>query len=513
MTCKAVLGLTVACTKCHDHKFDPIPTRDYYALARGSSAAPSRSTARSSRRIATTRRKPFRLAPTRAKHAAAEAHEKKLTEAKAKLDEAQKTLASLEPKAVAGKDKKDGKKKDKSPAAESAPHAENTLGLPPSPPGGPLVDELNRTIAALAAETAELEKGRPPRPHYACAVVDEEKPAHVKIALNGDFRKPGDEVPRGFLTALSTHAPPQIGEGESGRLALAEWLTSRDNPLTARVFVNRVWQHLFGRGIVASVDNFGTLGKLPAHPELLDTLAVQFMEDGWSIKRLIRRIVLSRAYQLSGDANEAAIAVDADNTLLWRANTRRLEAEAIRDALLAVSGQLDLARPVGSPVTELGDQLVRGVDLKKLVPESNHRSVYLPVVRDYPPEVFELFDFPSPDMTSGDRAVTTVPMQELFFQNSPFVAGQAKHAAQRVLSADGLDHDVERVDYAFRLALSRPPNEPERNAALTYLVRAVQVTAETNSDSSVAAARETAWTGVMHTLLAGAEFRYLIDAD
>ena len=228
---------------------------------------------------------------------------------------------------------------------------------------------------------------------------------------------------------------PKIDPTSSGRLELAQWIASPENPLTARVMVNRIWHHLFGRGLVSTVDNFGMIGKPPSHPQLLDTLALRFMREGWSVKRMIRAIMLTRTYQLSSAPDAGNMKIDPDNRLLWRATPRRLEAEAIRDAMLAVSGQLDLTRPSGSSVTELGDKLVRGIPTEKIQPASNHRSVYLPVVRDYVPELFDLFDFPSPSLVSGRRAVTNVPSQALYLRNSTFVAEQAKHAAERLLAS------------------------------------------------------------------------------
>jgi len=364
---------------------------------------------------------------------------------------------------------------------------------------------LDSEIEALDAELTGLNKNRPARPPYAMSARDRATPADTKIAVRGDFRERGDLVPRGFLTAVKHVSPAEIDATSSGRLELAAWITSPDNPLTARVMVNRVWHHLFGRGLVSSVDNFGVIGQPPTHPELLDTLAIGFIEDGWSVKRLIRMIMLSRTYQLSSSVNPENLKIDPDNRFYWRASPRRLEAEVIRDAILAVSGQLVLDRPTGSTVTALGDQLVRGIPVDKIQPPSNHRSVFLPIVRDYVPELFDLFDFPSPSLVSGSRSVTNVPAQALYLRNSTFVAEQATHASRRLLASTHAVDDAMRADLSVRWALSRSITDTEREGAL-QLVNQIRKAAPEGGN-----AEEDAWAAWFHTLFTTAEFRYLVD--
>jgi hypothetical protein len=488
-TMRAILGLTVACARCHDHKFDPIPTRDYYALAGVfQSTEPLYGTIDQQYSRYVTEVVPFGP-DAAAKYEAAQAFDKRLAEAKKDLETKQSGLKKRELAEVA----------------------------PPPDPDFDGSEKVKAALAALRSEVAEagadlksLEENRPPPPPYGFAVKEGEKPQNARIAIRGELGDLGDAVPRSCLSAVSIDGVEPPPDDASGRLQLAQWLTSRDNPLTARVLVNRVWHHLFGRGLVQTVDNFGNLGRPPSHPELLDTLADEFMEDGWSLKRLIRRIVTSRVYQLSTAMNESAQSIDPDNTHLWRANLRRLDAESLRDAILSVSGQLDLSRPEGSSVTGLGDVLVRGVPLEKLQPPSNHRSVYLPVIRDYLPEMFDLFDFPSPSLVSGGRATTTVPPQELFLQNSPLVIELSAHAAERVLDAAG---DVEEggVEYAYKLTLSRPPTHEEHVRAIGFIDEATKKweTAEKKTDES----RKQAWAGLMQALMASAEFRYLVENE
>ena len=233
---------------------------------------------------------------------------------------------------------------------------------------------------------------------------------------------------------------PGIPTGSSGRLELAQWLTSPKSPLAARVIVNRVWAWLFGRGLVASVDNFGTTGEQPSHPELLDYLATKFVAEGWSVKKLIREIVFSRTYQLASTPDATAFAADPDNTLLWRHSPRRLDAECIRDSMLAASGALDVKPPPASLIALAGDGPIGGPRNHAMTEEevakadSDTRSIYLPIARNIPPEVLAVFDFPDGATVQGAREVTSVPTQSLFLMNSDFVAKQSLRLAERVLA-------------------------------------------------------------------------------
>ncbi len=478
VTCRAILGLTVACAKCHDHKFDPIPTKDYYALAGiFLSTEPLYGTIKQKYSNNPTELLPIGFNATR-RHAAAEAYEEKVDAAKKLRD-----------------DKKEEITKAEKPDNEQAKQHEGFIA------------KLKAELATLEETLKDVEKNRPPRPAYAMSARDRSEPTDSKVAVRGDIGNPGDLAPRGFLTAFAIPEVPSVDTKQSGRLQLAQWLTNPQNPLPARVIVNRIWHHLFGRGLVESVDNFGLTGTAASHQKLLDTLAVEFMDDGWSIKRVVRKIVLSRTYQLSSATNEQNEQIDPENRLLWRSTPRRLPVEVIRDAILAVSGQLDLDRPTGSPVTVLGDQLVRGVDMKKLQPASNHRSVYLPVVRDYAPEMFDRFDFPSSSLVSGKRAVTNVPSQALFLRNSEFVVTQTEHAAKRLLADESAINDAARVDLAMRWAFSRAATEEESEGALQLLesIRKADVEME-DRDAK-------AWAALFRSLYATAEFRYLVDIN
>src|SRR4029453_622613 len=267
------------------------------------------------------------------------------------------------------------------------------------------------------------------------------------------------------------------------------------NPLTARVMANRVWYHLFGRGIVATVVNFGALGERPANPELLDFLAVPFVAHDWSVKQLIREIMLTRAYQLSSNHSDANYAADPDNKLVWRMNHRRLDAEVIRDSLLAVSGQPDLARPAGSLTqTITGGEIGRQAKTAGLNQPVKFRSAYLPMVRGLVPEFLNLFDVADAELVVGQRDVTTVAPQALNLMNNPFVSERAKATAERLLAKSDLSDNAARADYAFRLVLGRPAGSDERATTLAYL--------QDCGDSAAA------WTNVCQTLFASARFPF-----
>jgi hypothetical protein len=291
-------------------------------------------------------------------------------------------------------------------------------------------------------------------------------PADSRLFVRGELDQPGETVSRGFPRVLTTKQPA-IREG-SGRRELAEWIASKDNPLTARVLVNRVWLHLFGRGLVPTPDNFGASGLRPANQALLDWLAAAFVDNGWSVKKLIRTLVLSRAYQLSARHDRKNFDVDPDNVLVWRMPRRRLEAEALRDTILAVAGRLDLTPPSGSAIGRSGEGNVAfrffGGDPSAA---DTHRTVYLSIVRDRVPEMLTLFDFPDASLIIGERATTTVPAQALYLMNNRFVIRQAEAMAERLLA--GKDEEDAKLKLAYLLCYSRPPSGKELEKARQFL--------------------------------------------
>jgi hypothetical protein len=322
------------------------------------------------------------------------------------------------------------------------------------------------------------------------SVVEAPEIKETRVHVRGSVHSLGAPAPRGVLQVATLGEAPVMPSDESGRRELAAWLAGANNPLTARVIVNRTWSWLFGVGIVSTPDNFGTTGEAPSHPELLDALALRFADEGWSIKGLVRRIVLSRAYQLSTTADPKALAADPENRLHWRMNRRRLDAECIRDTMLMVSGQLDL--------TMGGRTFPRELASDYGFPQTTlRRSVYAPVFRNALPELFEVFDFADPSMVVGRRDVSTVAPQALFLMNHPFVMEQARQSARRLLDTADLDTDDARLVRAYRLTLGRPPSAAERRIGLQFI----------NQDSGETA--EETWTALFQTLFASLDFRYV----
>jgi hypothetical protein len=379
----------------------------------------------------------------------------------------------------------------------------------PRAEGAPSAPKPDGTLRKMEAELKRL-KASAPRRELAMSVVEEKEIGDTQVHIRGSVHNLGETVPRGFLqvaTPAGTTSP--VPAGESGRRELAAWLASADNPLTARVLVNRAWHWLFGAGLVRTTDNFGTTGETPSHPELLDDLAVQFVDDGWSVKALVRRIVLSRTYQLAsagtGASDRRARGADPENRGLWRMNRRRLDAECIRDTILCVSGQLGCA--MGGP--SFPADLASDYGYQQA---GTRRSVYVPVFRNALPDLFEAFDFADPSMVVGRRNVSTVAPQALFLMNHPFLMEQSRHAARRLLAETETEmrrgaragrEDEARIDRAYRLALGRPPGAREQRIALRYLAQAE------DPPDGVAAVPEETWALVFQALFSTIDFRYV----
>ena len=353
-------------------------------------------------------------------------------------------------------------------------------------------------IGLLIREYRRLES-EIPVPRRFPGILEETSPAQP-LLTRGDPRKPGNPVPRRFLTALGGRAYPNP---ETVRLRLAEDVSSPSNPLTARVMANRVWGHLFGKGIVATPDNFGVLGELPSHPELLDYIAGRFVDDGWSIKRLIELLVTTTAYRMASTPSRTALETDPSNALLQHMPVRRLEAEAIRDAILAVSGSLDPGMYGGWSESSGMYEERKGSDAS--IYGDNRRSVYQQILRNRTNPFLEVFDQPTPSTTRGRRDETNVPAQSLAMMNSPFVVGSAEAWGKRL--AEGEGHSVEsRVDYMYSKALGRRPTAAERSEAKAF----VSALAEEEGAIERDALKESrVWSRLAHTLFNFKEFIYV----
>ncbi len=516
---RVVLGLTLGCARCHDHKFDPVSNREYYALA-GIFRSTKTLHGRLSGVFSGVNVRPLPETPDELRRRADE-----LERFPEKLEQVKAEAAALQQE----KDRLDELKKQRQEGAgqegsEQSAESELKAGAEDS-----AADELTEKIKEVAKKLRRannhvklLEFTKPGVP-AAIALEDRDVPVNSPIHIQGNPHVTGVEVPRGFL-AVATKTPPEPFANRrdfrgsyvksSGRLELAQWLTEPSNPLTARVMVNRIWGHLFGAGLVHSVDNFGLRGEKPSHPRLLDLLAARFVERGWSIKKTVREIVLSRTYRQAATHDAQAHQVDPENRLLWRANRRRLEAEAFRDALLLISGKLDPGR--GGPSLPLHSPDDVNIDFPSfLVPKAKlgedvlyRRTVYLPVVRKSQLDqldILNLFDFPDPNQITGARAVTTVPTQSLYMMNAPFPRSQARVTAE-VLLADKKVGDRERIERFTFQALNRPATATEIDRALTFLAEFEKESSR--SDEPPESPRLEAWTRYCHAVFVSNEFLF-----
>ena len=365
--------------------------------------------------------------------------------------------------------------------------------------------EARAQLEAIEKGRQELEKSKPDYPR-AMGVMEGSKPADIAIHLRGSHWTLGRVVPRGFLHVIAGDNQTPIPAGESGRLEFAEWLTTPNHPLTSRVMANRIWRWHFGRGIVPSVDNFGRLGERPTNQPLLDWLAVRFVEHGWSIKELHRLIMLSNTYRMSARYDEHSAEVDPENKLMWRANRQRLEVEEIRDAIMAVSGDFDLAMG-GSMLSYRDRQYVSDTEKRGSVDyDRNRRAVYMPVVRSSLYEVFQAFDLPDTATSTGDRAATVVAPQALFMMNGTVVLKHTHEMADQLLKRQDLD-DAGRIRDAYERALSRPPSPGEIDRALSFIAQIDRAMLARKPDD--AERRLFAWQSFCKALLSSNEFIYL----
>ncbi len=502
------LGMSLGCVRCHDHKFDPLELRDYYGIAGMLRSSPS------------THKIPFGVWSTLNSTALPETPEqlvaRQKTEAEhgAKYTEMKTERDKLESerKLVIAELEQLNKPERQADAAEKKSNDEAVATRMKKEMLTKRRDGLAEQIKKLAAaiQHAEFFRSKAPR---AFAMHDNDKPADMPIYIRGNPYAPGALVPRGVVSIASWDKAPTIPAGQSGRLQLADWLADKRNPLTARVTVNRIWQKLFGEGLVRSVDYFGTRGEKPSHRELLDHLAMRFMHNGWSQKQFIRSVVLSRTYRLSSANDAVAMKSDPDNRLLWRMNRQRLDAEAIRDGLLALSGELVASQ--GGPalvlekVENCGDLVQKGVNppnYSHRVPRPSQefeRTIYLPVMRlgfAGPDRVRGFFDFVNPAQISGQRNQTVVPTQSLFLLNNDLIRKRAKTLADRVI-ADSSSQDA-RLNQLWLRVYNRPITDTERNTATTFLTELSAVIPVQNA----IAIESLIWQELCHSLLASNEF-------
>jgi hypothetical protein len=432
---RAFLGLTLGCARCHDHKFDPVSARDYYAMA-----GIFKST-RTMADLAFVSKFNESLIATTKQIVALEAHEKRVAEQTNRIDRFIRE-------------------------ANEALLARGDVSTLPKDPRPLYRDKTREALATLEKERDVLTNSAPAKP-FALAVTDD-KAVDLPIHLRGSHLNLAKEpVPRGFIEVVERHcAAPEIPRDHSGRLELARWLTSPENPLTARVFVNRIWQGHFGLGIVPTPDNFGLRGSPPTHPELLDWLAREFIRSGWNVKALHRLIIQSTVFQQSAQPAsglESALA-DPENRLLSHFPRQRFDAEMIRDSVLAISGRLDPAQG-GSLVNWKNNEYAPADEISA---RSVRRTVYLPIVRDRVFDALTIFDFANPSVCTAQRTATVVSHQALFFLNSPLVKESAEALAKTLLVRSDSD-DSALIREAYDRILNRPATEAELNRALRFL--------------------------------------------
>jgi len=504
----AFLGMTMGCARCHDHKFDPVGLEDYYGMAGMLRSSPSSGKMVGFGVWSTIRSVPLPESPAQlAERQKAEAeHAAKLTAHKA-----EQARLTEENNAVVAK----------LAALEKTAKATPVAAAPtpkPSPEQDALTKRRDEIAALLKTKASEIQhaeffKSKAPK---AFAMQDDAKPADMPIYVRGNPYAPAAVVPRGALRVASWDKFPAIPAGQSGRLQLAEWITDRRNPLTARVTVNRLWQKLFGEGLVRSVDYFGERGERPSHPELLDHLATRFMADRWSQKRFLRGLVLSHAYRLSSANHAEGLSLDPENRLFWRMNRQRLEAEAIRDSLLRVSGEL--ATKSGGPslaleiIENTGALAAAGIN-----PPSYHhrrsrpsqefeRTVYLPVMRNGPSsadKIRSFFDFVDPASITGQRNQTVMPTQSLFLLNNDLVRKRAGALAKQLIAAHA--NEDARLESLWLRAWNRPITAEERTNARNFLQEITPLLKTPRAPDALETAR---WQELCHSLLASNAFIY-----
>lgn len=547
VTTRVFLGMSVACARCHDHKFDAIPQADYYAMAGifqsmktyfgnpqsdlGSYSGAQEKQSSTLLILPTDDANPFDISLTQSE----------IQEIRDEMISKRREMAQSRRSGDRG-----------------GANAQRERAI------------FQNSMAKLSAKLASVDKnGRPLS--FSMGVQELDEPSNAKILVRGEIDQPAQTVARGFPQVI-TNGPTGISSKSSGRLELARWIGSDNNPLAARVMVNRIWLHLIGPGIVTSTEDFGTTGQPPSHPELLDHLAIQFVESGWSVKSIIREIVTSRVYRMASTFNESYHERDPDNALVWHANPRRLDAEAIRDAMLSISGELDFQRPRASVVAQAGYTRVQNGRLGTGRPEmdggrpggnqsfngssgsgqpqfngenqqgrrfqqgnrqqgrrrpggrpgglmagsprgprgrvqnpldmenAKFRSVYLPIVRDEEPRSLSVFDLADSSTITGQRESSNTANQSLYLMNNPFVMQQSKSFADR-LSAIG-ERPVDQIDQAFLLAYGRLPTADEVMATSAFF-------RQFSPSISPRERRQATLAALCQSLFASAEFRYI----
>ncbi|HUP78332.1 MAG TPA: PSD1 and planctomycete cytochrome C domain-containing protein [Pirellula sp.] len=513
-TTRVILGVSVACARCHDHKFDPIPQSDYYALA---GIFQSTETMFGGLRSQRSRQESnLIILPLNDPNP----NDKPLS--KTELAGLKKQLAERE------KDYADARRAQRQPEKNKDGVAPRSSFLS--------IAILDQMVAQISSRINTVDSdGNPMTLCMGVQAVD--RPRDAKLLVRGEIDQPAQEVKRGFVQVLCKEQV-KLPSNSTGRREFAEWLSAYENPLTARVMVNRVWQHLIGKAIVSEPDNFGASGPAPSNPALLDYLAVDFMDNKWSVKHIVRSIVTSRAYRLSSAYDKARFEADPENSFVSRANVRRLDAEAIRDAILSISGQIEMSRPKASLIASFGTTLIgpngpvsippvalsmgagaqsgtipsrpglkgirgaRASSLSPLEAPNYSRSVYLPIARNSLPRALDVFDFAEPSLVVGSRETSNTADQALFLLNNPFMLEQSDAIARQLIRSSS--NQSERIARAFSLVYGRTATQKELRTAADFFRRA-------DDGKKIAAEQKVfqALSQFCQALLCSAEFRLI----
>jgi hypothetical protein len=482
---RVFLGLTLGCARCHDHKFDPIQTSEYYALA---GVFKSTKTMDQYTKVAKWHENPL---PGDEAREVERVFGEQLRDRRRALRQAVDQANAVARQALAAEQAAGAT----GAGAAAEPTQEQLEAKYP--------EETKTALKKQRDELAAFEKAGPEVP--TAMGVTEDQVIDVAVHLRGNPLKLGEVVSRSVPQVFRGAVMPQFFPHESGRRQLAQWLIDPRHPLTSRVIVNRVWRWHFGRGLVRSTDNFGLLGEVPSHPELLDWLANWFVAEGWSLKELHRLLVTSAVYRQSSTATPQGLEKDPENRLYGRADVRRLEAESVRDALLAAGDQLD--HQLGGSLLKVKNRAYFFDHTSKDLTDytSDRRSLYLPVVRNNVYDLFQLLDYPDAAVPSGDRATTTVAPQALLMLNSDFVMQSADRLAARLLAQE--ETDADRIGALWLRAYGRSPTEPEVKDSLKYLGELERALAAGQPAS--AEIQRQAWNVLCHTTVAANEFVYL----
>jgi hypothetical protein len=537
-TSQAFIALTVSCARCHDHKFDPIMQTDYYAMA--GIFLSTKTDYGTVSGLRNNQESELIELPASAEEPVVQRNQtpEERQELQSKLADVTKQydellvsrdttrgggrlarLSQLGQNGQAGGQQANGQQNavqlflqlrqllGQKAVLENQLNMYDDEGRPKAFCMGVQDRPVGPVTAMLPIAAGQIKPGQMKKMPSGFEVI-----ADSPLFFRGEMSDPRERVPRGIPAFLSWSGSTNIPRYQSGRMELANWIASGRNPLTSRVMANRIWYWLFGQGIVFSVDNFGMMGESPSNQQLLDYVATQLLQNGWSVKKTIREIVLSHTYQLADTYDENNYGLDPQNALLWRHSKRRLNAECIRDAMLVSSGQLDLKPLVGSMVAVAGDGAIgAGAAYDRVNEEQfvgatgNYRSVYLPVVRDVVPDSLQVFDYADSSVVTGARETTNVPSQALYLLNNDFVKSQARGLAQRLFVAypPGSENQrsmrQDRVNLAFRLALGRGASGFEQSKAVEFFSRMT-------ADQQIGMR---AWTDFCLGLYNTAEFRYL----